>query len=237
SGRHATVGGSLSQGSKFFGSGNRGSSAETVLGLKVVTGRGDLVTTGSAAGIHRPSPFYRNYGPDLTGMFLGDTGAFGIKVEAALQLIPAAGHIEVASYAFEAPAELLRVMAAIGAEALCSECFAQDRDSLRGRIASEGLGEDLKTLRSVAISGRTRLKGIRDAVAVALGGRRFAEGAGFLAHCITEGRDIGEARSRMARVRELALAGGGVETIASIPRITRADPFPPVTGLVTPTGR
>ena len=72
------------------------------IGLKVVTGTGEIVTTGSAASVHRPSPFYRNYGPDLTGMFLADSGAFGIKVEATLQLIPAPEAIEVASFSFAA---------------------------------------------------------------------------------------------------------------------------------------
>jgi len=38
SGRHATVGASLSQGAKFYGSASRGTSAESVIGLKVVTG-------------------------------------------------------------------------------------------------------------------------------------------------------------------------------------------------------
>src|SRR5690606_6324317 len=119
-----------------------------------------------------------------TGMFLGDTGAFGIKVEATLQLVPAARAIEVASFWFQQPTLLLAAMAAIGAEALCSECFAQDADSLRGRLASEGIAKDLKTLRSVAASGGTRLKGLRDAVAVAVGGRRFAAGTGFLLSCV-----------------------------------------------------
>src|SRR5690606_30963652 len=57
SGRHATVGASVSQGAKFFGSASRGSSAETVLGLRVVTGAGELIVTGSAAG-ENTGPFF-----------------------------------------------------------------------------------------------------------------------------------------------------------------------------------
>ena len=55
-----------------------------MLGLEVVTGTGELLVTGSAAAASAASPFFRNYGPDLTGHFLGDSGAFGIKVEATL---------------------------------------------------------------------------------------------------------------------------------------------------------
>ncbi len=163
SGRNATVGAGLSQGAKFYGSGFRGTSAESVIGLKVVTGEGDLVTTGSAASIHRPSPFYRNYGPDLTGMFLADSGAFGIKVEATLQLIPAAEAIEVASFSFAVADDLMRSMGTIGAEALASESFALDPNSVRSRLVSRGVGKDLQTLKSVAAAASSPLKGLKDA--------------------------------------------------------------------------
>lgn len=237
SGRNATVGSSLSQGAKFYGSGFRGTSAETVIGLRVVTGDGEIVTTGSAASVHRPSPFYRNYGPDLTGMFLADCGAFGIKVEATLQLIPAPDAIEVASFSFAEATALLRCMAAIGAETLATESFALDPNSVRGRLVSKGVGEDLQTLKSVAAAAASPLKGLKDAVSVAVGGRGFADKAGYLLSCITEGRTQAEATSRMERVRAIVGAAGASETKASIPRVMRANPFPEVSGLLTPTGK
>lgn len=49
SGSHATVGGALSQGSVFHGSARYGSSADSVLGLEVVTANGEILRTGSAA--------------------------------------------------------------------------------------------------------------------------------------------------------------------------------------------
>jgi len=87
SGRFATVGGTLSNNSVFFGSTRYGSLADSVLGLEVVTARGQSLHTGSWG--HRAgSPFMRYFGPDLTGLFLGDTGAMGVKTKAALRLIP-----------------------------------------------------------------------------------------------------------------------------------------------------
>ena len=237
SGRNATVGAGLSQGAKFYGSGFRGTSAESVIGLKVVTGEGDLVTTGSAASIHRPSPFYRNYGPDLTGMFLADSGAFGIKVEATLQLIPAAEAIEVASFSFAGADDLMRSMGTIGAEALASESFALDPNSVRSRLVSKGVGEDLQTLKSVAAAASSPLKGLKDAASIAMGGRGFADKIGYLLNCVTEGRTQPEAASRMARIREIVTKAGAVETRSSIPRVMRANPFPEVSGLLTPTGK
>ena len=237
SGRNATVGSSLSQGAKFYGSGFRGTSAESVLGLKVVTGTGEVVTTGSAASVHRPSPFYRNYGPDLTGMFLSDSGAFGIKVEATLQLIPAPEAIEVASFSFAEAGALLPCMAAIGAETLATESFALDPTSVRGRLVSKGVGEDLKTLKTVAAAATSPLKGLKDAVSIAVGGRGFADKVGYLLSCITEGRTKEEAASRMERIRAIVGAAGAAETKSSIPRVMRANPFPEVSGLLTPTGK
>lgn len=237
SGRHATVGSALSQGAKLYGSGSRGTSAETVIALKVVTGTGDLLTTGSAAGIHRPSPFYRNYGPDLTGLFLGDCGAFGIKVEASLQLIPAPEAVEVGSFSFEHVSALLESMASIGSEMLATECLALDPHSARARIASQGLAKDLEILKTVATASASPLKGLKDAVSVAVGGRSFADKIGYLMNCVTEGRNADDARSRMARVREIARAHGGEETRASVPRVMRANPFPEVSGLLTPGGK
>ena len=74
SGYSATVGGALSQGSFFLGSTEYGTVMDSVLSLEMVLADGSIVHTGSdsAAGV---APFYRNYGPDLTGLFLADTGA------------------------------------------------------------------------------------------------------------------------------------------------------------------
>ena len=118
SGKYATIGGAVSQGAKFFGSGNHGSVAESVLSLEVVIGDGSLVTTGSAATPHNPSPFYRYYGPDLTGLFLGDCGAYGIKTQITLQLIPAPQGINTASFSFQSAADMIAAMTEIGAQIL-----------------------------------------------------------------------------------------------------------------------
>ncbi len=87
SGRFATVGGTLSNNSSFFGSGRYGLASEAVLGLEVVLADGRRIKTGAWS--HRNSgPFMRYHGPDLTGLFLGDAGAMGVKTKAALRLIP-----------------------------------------------------------------------------------------------------------------------------------------------------
>ena len=73
SGLAATVGGSLSQNSVTWGTGVFGVSGETTLCVEVVLGDGRLVRTGSW-GAANGVPFMRSYGPDLTGLFMGDCG-------------------------------------------------------------------------------------------------------------------------------------------------------------------
>lgn len=236
SGLHATVGASVSQGAKFFGSASRGSSAESVLGLRVVTGTGDLVQTGSAAD-NKSAPFFRNYGPDLTGLFLGECGAFGIKTAITLQLISAAKGEAFVSFSFDDPAAQMGAMAQVGAELLASECLGMDPFSAQSRMQSEGLIADLKTVGQI-IRGAPRLRsGLRDAALIALHGRRFANKVGYLMNTIVEGGDQREADRRARRVHAIAKGAGGREIPASIPRVMRAMPFPPMTGLLTPSGK
>jgi FAD/FMN-containing dehydrogenase len=237
SGLNATIGASLAQGAKFYGSGHRGTSAESVLGLKVVTGTGAALVTGSAAGGAAPSPFFRNYGPDVAGLFLGDCGAFGIKVEATLQLIPAAGAVETCSYSFDDPVALLRTMGQIGSEMLATECLASDPFTARSRMASQGLRADLAVLGEVVRSAGSLGAGLRDAAQIALSGRRFTKRISYLMSCIAEGRDSGDAGSRMRRIRRIARDGGGQRVPASVPKVMRAMPFPRMNGLLTPSAK
>ena len=60
SGYGSTVGGALSQGSVFLGSTQFGTTADSVLSVDVVLADGSVVSTGSAGGLHQPSPFFRN---------------------------------------------------------------------------------------------------------------------------------------------------------------------------------
>lgn len=238
SGAHATIGGSVSQGAKFYGSASRGGSAESVLSLRVINGCGEVIVTGSASDARHHSPFFRNYGPDLTGMFLGDCGAFGIKTQISLQLIPGAKEEAYASYSFDDPAALMGAMAQIGAELLASECSGIDPFTARSRMASQGLLADLRTVGQVITQSRSRIAGLRDAGLIALSGRRFAKRTGYLMSATTEGADRHEARRKLARLSAIARDAGGIAVPASVPRVQRRIPFPPMnTALLTPSGK
>lgn len=237
SGRFATIGATVSQGGKFYGSASRGSSAESVLGLEVVTGKGETIVTGSAASTRSSSPFFRNYGPDLTGIFLGDCGAFGVKTRITLQLVPSPVGLGYCSFSFDDPEAQLEAMGKIGAELLASECLGIDPFTARSRMSDEGLVRDFATLLEVIKGNGSHVAGFRDAVYIALNGRRFINDVGYLMNCITEGRDKHDADVKLKRVRRIALEAGGRALPASIPKVMRAIPFPRMNGLLTPSGK
>lgn len=70
-----------------------GMTSNHVLGMKVVTAAGDVVELGGAS--------LESTGPDLTGLFVGCEGMFGIALEITLRLLPRAEvfHTVLASYA------------------------------------------------------------------------------------------------------------------------------------------
>ena len=69
SGSRATVGGGLSNGALFMGTARYGSAADIVVGMEVIDARGRRIQTGQAA-FHNGRPGFRQYGPDLTGLFV-----------------------------------------------------------------------------------------------------------------------------------------------------------------------
>jgi FAD/FMN-containing dehydrogenase len=235
SGLRATVGGGLSQNSIFFGSGLYGSTADSVLGLEVVLADGTVLPTGSAA-VAGAAPFFRWYGPDLTGLFLGDTGAFGVKATATLKLIPAATETRFVSAAFDESTPLYAAMAELAREQLVSESFAFDPGLQRQRLKRAGLGSDLKALKGVMTGERNLLKGVIEGAKVAVAGRRFMDDVKWSLHATVEGRDADYVKRCADRARDICARHGGREIENTIPKVMRGTPFGPLISMLGPLG-
>jgi FAD/FMN-containing dehydrogenase len=236
SGIHATVGGTLSQNSMFYGSSIHGTAAEAVLGLEVALADGSIVRTGSGATPFNPSPFLRVYGPDLTGIFLGDSGALGVKARATLRLMKFPPVQLFGSFAFAQDAHMVAAMSEIARQGLASECYGFDPFLLQLRMKFEGLAQDLKSLASVVRSGKSLFAGVKEATKVAVAGRGFMEGVDYALHVVVEGRDQADADSGMKKVREIATRQGK-EIENSLPKLVRANPFLPTNRLLGPEGQ
>lgn len=125
SGISSTIGGGLSQNNAFFGAGTYGPSTDSVTSLTIVLSDGTIVKTGTAAS-PKGKPFWRQYGPDLTGLFLSDAGALGYKAEATFRLIPLPTHEDHASVEFADASAWTETMAEIGRLGFACELFGFD---------------------------------------------------------------------------------------------------------------
>jgi FAD/FMN-containing dehydrogenase len=226
SGFHATVGGALSQGSFFLGSSQFGTVADSVLGLELALADGRLLRTGSGASHEGIPPYFRQYGPDLTGLFLNDNGAMAFKTAATLRLIASPVASAYGSFAYQTHAAVLSAVAAIGRAGLAAECYCWDPYFVKlMAAASTGAKEDLRFLLNVVRAGSGLTDGLTAAARIALAGRRDMKGDAWLLHTTIDDTSSAGAAGKLKSVRTLARAAGGREIAPSAPRALRGTPF------------
>lgn len=225
SGMYATVGGALSQNSLFHGSGIHHTAAESCLGLKVILADGQVVQTGSSAHLHS-NGFYRHFGPDLTGLFTADTGAFGLKVEACLRLIKMPAETLCASYGFETLQAMLQAQTAIAREGIASECYGFDPFYNAG-FEDKGftLSEGLSVLADVTTSGKSLLSGLKNAVKIATQGRKLLSKVNYSLHIAVDGPTPEAVASMLLIAETIVGENGGAPIGNAIPLAFRSQPF------------
>jgi FAD/FMN-containing dehydrogenase len=235
SGLKATVGGGLSQNAIFWGSGQFGSAADSVLSLDVVLADGSLLRTGSAAQA-AASPFFRHFGPDLTGLFTGDTGALGFKATATLRLMPVLPARDYLAFDFASAEATIAAMSELSRQNLPMECFAFDPFLQRQRMKRQRLAADMKALAGVMKSAGSVVGGLREGARVALAGRGYMDDVDYSVQLVFEDRTPEAVADRVRAARLVCERHGGREIENSIPRITRANPFGPLNSMLGPEG-
>ena len=228
SGLYATVGGSVSQNSIFFGSGLYGTSADSVTALKVVAADGRIVETGSG--------FFRNFGPDMTGLFTGDCGALGIKAEITLKLIRAPKHKAHASFSFAHYQDMLPAMSEIARRGLASECFGFDPFLQAQRMKRESLAKDVKSLAGAMKASGSVLGALKTGAKLASAGRGFMKDVPYSVHITSENHHAAAAKSDIESVRTIIKTAGGTEIENAIPTLVAANPFNPPNSMIGPDG-
>jgi FAD/FMN-containing dehydrogenase len=228
SGLKATVGGGMSQNCLFWGSARHGSGAQSCTALTVVLADGTIIRTGTG--------FARPYGPDLTGLFLGDTGAMGIKAEVTLRLVREAAAHGYASFIFDTHNAALAALAELERSGVATEIFGFDPHLNAIRMRRDSLASDAKALVGMMKAQGSVFKALKEGAKVALAGRDFLKDARFSLHVLTEARHQAAADADLAEARRIALASGGSETENTIPKIIRANPFGPLNSMLGPEG-
>jgi len=228
SGLKASIGGGMSQNCLFWGSGRHGTGAQSCASLEVVLADGTILDTANG--------FVQPYGPNLTGLFLADTGALGIKATITLRLIREAEAHGYASFTFETHAETLSAIAEIERSGVSTECFGFDPSLNAIRMKRDSIGSDAKALGKMMKKQGSVWGAIKEGAKVVTAGRSFIGDAKFSLHVLTEARIQAAADDDLERARKIALANGATETENTIPKIIRANPFGPLNGMLGPEG-
>ena len=235
SGIGATVGGSLSQNALFWGSGRHGSAADSVVGFEIVLADGRVLRTGAAARTGA-TPFFRHYGPDLTGLFTCDNGALGVKATATLKLLPVGEARDGVSMTFPDHASLFAAMSEVSRQRLAESCFGFDPTLQAQRMKRESLARDLRTLGQTVAAQDGVLDALVTGARVAAAGRRFLRQGSYSAHFMIEERTRAIAQDAAERIRRIGGNAGGEEVENTIPTVTRAHPFGPLNSMIGPAG-
>jgi FAD/FMN-containing dehydrogenase len=224
SGRRATIGGAMSQGAVTFGSGRHGPSGAAALGFELVLGDGRLLRTGSA-GQPGHAPFFRHYGPDLTGLFAADAGALGIKTAVTLQLEPRPACGDGLSFAFDSFAKLADSVADVARHGLATEVFGAETALIRWVSGAQGLQQDLKAWWAAGRAQSNPVRAARQMYRIARSGRRFLENSTYTVSFLTEAADEARLRLLLDDIRR-AVGSRGIEIANTMAAVTRAMPFP-----------
>ena len=170
SGLAATVGGGMSHYAVNYGSSQYGVSAESLTGMDVILASGDMISTGSGGGVGH-SPFFRFYGPDLAGLFVGDAGALGIKARMTLRLIKKPEGFAAASYGFPDGENCLNALMESAKLGVLAQNFGLDPRQQKTALTEMESKNPIDAAMTVMRSARNPLDGALQVAKMGLAGR------------------------------------------------------------------
>ena len=235
SGINATLGGSISQNSIYWGAGLFGASADSVVSIEVVLADGRVLNTGAASQIHA-APFFRHFGPDLTGLFTCDSGALGIKSAITLRLTAKRSAVRHISFDFADYSSQMGAMSEIARCGLVAQMFGTDPNLAQVRARRESVLRDAQALGRLARSKETLLEAVVEGARVAMAGRRVLGNARYPVHANVEEHSETAADWCAREVERICQDHGGERIVNSVPQLLHASPFNPLTNMVGPDG-
>jgi FAD/FMN-containing dehydrogenase len=235
SGLKATVGGAASQNAVSLGSGTHGISADSILSFEIVMPGGKTLKTGSAA-MSTASPFFRWYGPDLTGLFTGDAGVLGLKASITLRLIKNPTHKMACSFGFDGFESMAAGAAAAARLGVASDNFGLDPKLQQGQLGSTDNNQKIDAAKAVFKASRNPVDGLIKLIKMGLAGERFLKAYPYSMHFNVEGYSRAEVATKLDLVR-IAAQEYGHEIANTIPTVLMAMPFIPLYPILGPRGQ
>jgi D-lactate dehydrogenase (cytochrome) len=172
----------------------------------------------------------------LTGLFVHDAGALGIKARASLRLIRTPAFADYLSFGFADRDQAIEALSEIGRSELAEDAYLMDPDKTRAALAPADLTRDAQMLAKVVGNERSLLRGLKAGARLALAGRDFIHAGCYSLHLVCAGRSEGAVDGDMAAACAVASRLGGRALPNSIARAGRADIFAPLDSIVGPTG-
>ena len=195
---------------------------------------GSLVRTGQAS-VEGAKPFFRAFGPDLTGLFVHDSGALGVKTEATLRLIRAPGATGFLTFGFETAEQAIAAACEVSRCEVAEEAYIMDPAKTRLALAGGTVVSDAKVLAKVVQQAGSVAGGLRAGLDLVRAGKHFADDVHSL-NLVCAARNAAALEADMDEARSIATRFGGRALPDSIPRANRANLFPPVNGVLGPQG-
>jgi FAD/FMN-containing dehydrogenase len=167
SGERATIGGGLGNNATGHGACDIG---DYLLGMQVVLPDGSVLETGARA--HAAAePIVRGYGPDFTGVFTHDAGAFGIKTAATFRLVRRQPGAAYRTYGFRDERALIDGMCATTRLGVATEinAFGEYHHRVFARQPKPPADEIKALTRAVINDASSRWRGYRNVAELARG--------------------------------------------------------------------
>lgn len=230
SGIQATVGGGLGNNATGHG---RGDIGDDLLGIEVVLPNGRVVQTGGRA-FNPDSPVNRGYGPDFTGLFIHDAGAFGIKTQATFRLQRRPQGTAFVCYGFDDPAALTEAL--VAAEHLgIANSHMSFGSYHHGVFAGQkpSAAEKQAMLRAVVASAPNKRALLRNITTLALSrNMAFLNKWPYSTFSMVDAFDQATADRGARAVGEVLRRHGGRKLNESLGIVMRAQPFMPIDKLI-----
>jgi D-lactate dehydrogenase (cytochrome) len=230
SGVRATVGGSVSQHAIAMGSGLHECSATPVVAIEIVDGRGELLRTNRPEGA-----FQRAYGPDLTGLFLGDCGTLGVKARITFRLMERPSHVAACCIGFPGFDSMAAAIADVAGRLLASDMLGLDPEIMKGFLGAMTPRTFVASARALWSTAPGPIAGIATMARAAMSLRDYRKSDMFVAHFTVEGWSVAEVQAKLATIRGI-VGSRGVPLSDAAPLALHGNPFVPLTPVAPASG-